>query len=123
RGWTFIRSAGSLILAISILVWAAAYYPLREEVVRELTERKSALVHELEGDVAAGPRNALAVSPTRRDELLDQLQATQNTMQARWLADSYLGRAGQVIEPAVRPLGWDWRIGCAAIASFPAREV
>ena len=36
---------------------------------------------------------------------------------------SFLGRAGQWIEPAVRPLGWDWRIGCAAIASFPAREV
>jgi len=36
---------------------------------------------------------------------------------------SFLGRAGKMIEPAVRPLGWDWRIGCAAIASFPAREV
>ena len=36
---------------------------------------------------------------------------------------SYLGRVGQWIEPAVRPLGWDWRIGAAAIASFPAREV
>ena len=32
-------------------------------------------------------------------------------------------RAGKLIEPAVKPLGWDWRIGCAAIASFPAREV
>jgi len=34
-----------------------------------------------------------------------------------------LGRAGQAIEPAVAPLGWDWRIGVAALASFPAREV
>ena len=30
---------------------------------------------------------------------------------------------GRWVEPAVRPLGWDWRLGCAAIASFPAREV
>jgi ferrous iron transport protein B len=37
--------------------------------------------------------------------------------------ESYLGRAGRLIEPIVRPLGWDWRIGAAAIASFPAREV
>ena len=36
---------------------------------------------------------------------------------------SFLGRAGRFVEPVVRPLGWDWRIGCAAIASFPAREV
>ena len=34
-----------------------------------------------------------------------------------------LGRLGRAIEPAVRPLGWDWRIGMAALASFPAREV
>jgi ferrous iron transport protein B len=39
------------------------------------------------------------------------------------LAGSYIGQAGHFIEPAVRPLGWDWRIGVAAIASFPAREV
>ena len=36
---------------------------------------------------------------------------------------SILGHMGRWIEPAVRPLGWDWRVGCAAIASFPAREV
>jgi ferrous iron transport protein B len=36
---------------------------------------------------------------------------------------SVLAQMGRTIEPAVRPLGWDWRIGCAAIASFPAREV
>ena len=36
---------------------------------------------------------------------------------------SIMGHMGRAIEPAVRPLGWDWRLGCAAIASFPAREV
>jgi ferrous iron transport protein B len=36
---------------------------------------------------------------------------------------SILGRLGRLVEPVVRPLGWDWRLGCAAIASFPAREV
>ena len=42
---------------------------------------------------------------------------------ARQLAESFIGRAGRFIEPAVEPLGWDWRIGVAAISSFPAREV
>src|SRR6185312_8113567 len=42
---------------------------------------------------------------------------------AEWKRQSLLGRAGQAIEPVVRPLGWDWRIGVAALASFPAREV
>ena len=39
------------------------------------------------------------------------------------IEQSLLGRAGHAIEPIVRPLGWDWKIGVGALASFPAREV
>ena len=44
-------------------------------------------------------------------------------MKAEYLRASALGTMGRGVEPLVRPLGWDWRIGCAVIASFPAREV
>ncbi len=44
-------------------------------------------------------------------------------LMAAWKRNSYLGRIGKALEPAVAPLGWDWRIGMAALASFPAREV
>jgi ferrous iron transport protein B len=44
-------------------------------------------------------------------------------MYSDWRGQSYLGRLGKVLEPVVEPLGWDWRIGMAALASFPAREV
>jgi ferrous iron transport protein B len=59
--------------------------------------------------------------PQRIAALEDQDQI--NELQAEWKRDSYLGQAGRWLEPAVRPLGWDWRIGVAALASFPAREV
>jgi ferrous iron transport protein B len=51
------------------------------------------------------------------------LAALDNEAAGEYLRQSYLGRVGRTIEPVVRPLGWDWRIGCAVIASFPAREV
>jgi ferrous iron transport protein B len=51
------------------------------------------------------------------------LAAVENEIAGQYLENSYLGRMGKWIEPVVKPLGWDWRIGCAAIASFPAREV
>src|SRR6185295_20016432 len=51
------------------------------------------------------------------------LASIENQIAGQHLANSFLGRAGKWIEPVVKPLGWDWRIGCAAIASFPAREV
>ncbi len=53
-----------------------------------------------------------------KTEIEGQADAT-----GEWQRQSVLGRMGQAIEPAVRPLGWDWRIGMAALASFPAREV
>src|SRR5262249_56213013 len=52
-----------------------------------------------------------------------ELADVENQIAAQYLASSFLGSMGKSIEWAVRPLGWDWRIGCAAIASFPAREV
>jgi ferrous iron transport protein B len=57
-----------------------------------------------------------------------KLEASNHPEQARelesqWRRDSWLGRTGRAIEPAVRPLGWDWRVGMAVLASFPAREV
>ena len=52
-----------------------------------------------------------------------QLAETDQAEAGALLRHSMLGRMGHWIEPVVRPLGWDWRIGMAVIASFPAREV
>ncbi len=46
-----------------------------------------------------------------------------NLLNSQQLETSLLGRAGHWVEPVVRPLGWDWRIGVGVVASFPAREV
>jgi ferrous iron transport protein B len=56
-------------------------------------------------------------------EKLKPVDEAVNKIKGEWKANSLLGRLGHVIEPVVEPLGWDWRIGTAALASFPAREV
>jgi ferrous iron transport protein B len=115
RGWAFIYRAGTLILAVSILVWAASYYPHNSaEVATQLEPRAEALTATLE---------SLSDESTQRTAVEDELLEVEHSIAAAYQRDSYLGRLGHAIEPAVRPLGWDWRIGCAAIASFPAREV
>jgi ferrous iron transport protein B len=48
---------------------------------------------------------------------------TSNQAAAVQLEQSWLGRAGKFVEPAFKPLGWDWRVSSAVIAGFPAREV
>jgi ferrous iron transport protein B len=56
-------------------------------------------------------------------EKVDAADDEINKLKGEWKGQSFLGRLGHSIEPAVEPLGWDWRIGTAALASFPAREV
>jgi ferrous iron transport protein B len=56
-------------------------------------------------------------------ESAEEEQKKLDELNGEWKAQSWLGRMGKAIEPVVRPLGWDWRIGMAALASFPAREV
>jgi ferrous iron transport protein B len=115
RGWEFIKRAGTLILAVSIVIWAMLYYPHDAATVEApFAARRAAVEARLANAPADGPERA---------ELEEELAAVDNEIAGAYQRQSILGRMGHWIEPVVKPLGWDWRIGCAAIASFPAREV
>lgn len=115
RGWAFLKNAGTLILAVSIVVWAALYYP------HDSASIEAPYVAQRE---AAEERLAATTEGTpEHDAAAEQLAEVEQHVAGAYQRQSYLGRAGHFIEPVVRPLGWDWRIGSAAIASFPAREV
>jgi len=113
RGWAFIQRAGTVIFTVSVLIWAANYYPRDEAGV--------------EGPFAAErERLATVVEEGSADEKAtaeERLTEIDHEIASLYQQQSYLGQAGKWIEPVVKPLGWDWRIGAAAIASFPAREV
>jgi ferrous iron transport protein B len=121
RGWAFVRRAGTLIVAVAIVVWAMLYYPHNPDRVEEaLDAQHAALVAEL---------HRSDLTPEAREELEEQIAAYGDDEGRERLAmgeaqrQSWLGRMGRGVEPAVKPLGWDWRIASAVIASFPAREV
>ncbi len=96
----FVIEAGRIIMAISIVLWAlASYGPPGRMQSAEDEARKMAEIEAL--DEAA----------------IDDLVAAQR-MEA-----SFAGHLGKVIEPAIQPLGFDWKIGIALITSFAAREV
>ncbi|MDA7950198.1 MAG: ferrous iron transport protein B, partial [Pirellulaceae bacterium] len=114
-GASFVKDAGTIIVAATILVWAAAYFPRNVESLPDgLLDREAALTASLENVTEGSPE---------AETLEEELVAVSNQIDAHFLQTSYLGRTGKAIEPLVEPLGWDWRIGSAAIASFPAREV
>ena len=97
---TFVLEAGKVILAISIILWVLASY----------------------GPGDAFDNAELHVSQQINAEHLDP-ESFETALAAYKLEHSYAGTLGKWIEPAIRPLGYDWKIGIALITSFAAREV
>jgi ferrous iron transport protein B len=114
RGWAFVRRAGTFILASMVVVWALLYFPRSDDHGQRYDQRVASLKEMIKAE-----REEEKPASDKIDVLEQQLAQTQG----EWKRQSYLGRLGKQLEPAFRPLGWDWRIGTAALASFPAREV
>jgi ferrous iron transport protein B len=102
-----------VILGINILLWFLATYPHSAAMENEFGARRAAIrVAETgirTGDKAAIPEGRLA--------------ALNNDEAGARLRQSFAGRLGRLIEPAIRPLGFDWKMGIGIITSFAAREV
>jgi ferrous iron transport protein B len=111
RAWIFVKQAGTIILAISLVLWALAYYPKSSPPAAAVTMTEQAAQMEKSGDT-----NQIAQAAELRD------QAGRLTAQHS-LQNSFAGRVGHVIEPVIAPLGYDWQIGIGIISSFAAREV
>ncbi len=102
RCFLFLRRAGTVILAVSIVLWFLASYP-------KSAPREKALAGELAKAQAAGETV--------------RASAIESKIAGERLANSFAGRAGRFLEPAIEPLGFDWKIGIGLITSFAAREV
>lgn len=94
----FVTEAGKVIIAISIILWVLASYGPGDSM--EQAEQQ-----------------VIKENPTLSQEELG------NAIASAQLETSYAGRFGHFIEPAIRPLGYDWKIGIALLTSFAAREV
>ncbi|MBC7565947.1 MAG: ferrous iron transport protein B [Pedobacter sp.] len=97
---TFVFEAGKVIIAISIILWVLASFGPSNKF--EAIDRKYAAI-ELQKD-------SVQITTLERDKSAEKLE------------NSYAGILGHFIEPGIRPLGYDWKIGIALITSFAARE-
>ena len=96
----FVFDAGKVIMVISLILWALSFYGPKEKM----------------NSVASRYDQLIRQNPSQEQQLTKQ----KNT---ELLQNSYAGLLGSSIEPVIRPLGYDWKIGIALITSFAAREV
>ena len=98
--WSFIWEAGKVIFVISIILWFLASFGPGDKM--DLAQ-KEAMAYAIDNDYT--------------------VEQTQNIIAAKKIESSYAGHMGKFIEPVIRPLGFDWKMGIALITSFAAREV
>jgi len=108
RGWLYIKKAGTIILSISILLWAISTFPMLPANQAEVFE-----------DARISVENSGAEGSVLEEQLAEvDYQEAQAA-----LKHSIAGRIGHTMEPLIKPMGFDWRIGTALIGSFAAKEV
>jgi ferrous iron transport protein B len=96
RAWIYLRKAGTVILAVSIVLWAMSTYPKKD-------------VYEVDAQLAQG------VEMTAEE--IEQARGGED------LRHSIAGRLGIAIEPLIEPMGFDWKLGTSMIGAFAAKEV
>jgi ferrous iron transport protein B len=108
RGWLFLKKAGTIILGISILLWAMTTFPgLPDESTARFEDR----------------RQTIEVGGGTQEEKAELIAAVDNEEAETALLHSVAGRVGHAMEPALKPMGFDWKIGIALIGAFAAKEV
>jgi len=117
RALMFLTTAGKIIFFFSIILWFASSFP-RAAFSPELTARRVTLEQQISGTSDTGS-DAVSNRAALRSELLD-LEGDENSFR---LEHSIMGQLGHVIEPVMRPLGFDWKLSAGLLAAFTAREV
>jgi ferrous iron transport protein B len=108
RAKIFVKQAGTIILTISLALWALSYYPKSAPPAAAVAMTQQAAQIEKSGDA----------------QKADELRASADRLTQQFsLQNSYAGKIGHTIEPVIKPLGYDWQIGIGIVSSFAAREV
>jgi ferrous iron transport protein B len=125
RGGLYLRKAGTVILGISVVMWVLTSYPKAEAAdlhvpTVAVEPADSAAADAVTCDRSTPSCDRAAGSPVNETDAAADLEALRAAADLR---ASAAGRIGRFLEPALRPLGFDWRIATALIGAFAAKEV
>jgi ferrous iron transport protein B len=120
RSYLYLRKAGTVILGISILMWFITSYPKPPHFAVDQALREGKMV--LTDGAGAASSPAKQTKKVASPAAISPAELT-NLRAAEALRYSIAGRIGRAIEPLIRPLGFDWKLGTAMIGAFAAKEV
>lgn len=104
----YLRKAGTIILFAALIIWAASNFPKSSEITERYDQLRSKVELNSELDKES------------KQEVLDGLRTKELSEQIKY---SVVGRVGQIIEPLVEPIGFDWRLGISLVTGIAAKEI
>lgn len=107
KGLQYLRKMGTIILTASVVIWALGHYPLETDYSKDYEALKMQV-------------EASAMPEGQKEEAVAAIEHEQSSEKQE---KSYIGRIGKTIEPAIEPLGFDWRIGISLVTGFAAKEI
>lgn len=107
RTVVYLQKAGTLLLAASVIFWILSNYPKKDKLDKDYS-----------GEIAKVEQSQLP-----QEEKETKIASINNEKMAELLSYTCTGRLGHAIEPAIKPMGFDWKIGTALIGAFPAKEL
>ncbi len=123
----FLTKAGTIIFCLSVILWAMTYYPrLPQATQRHIKAPFQAQLQLLQPKVTNGvlPPDHFIFDEAERKKVIDETKSLeQEAVASEQLRYSIAGRMGHVLEPVIKPLGYDWKMGIGLVGAFAAREV
>lgn len=115
----YLKKMGGVIMIASVIIWALGYFPRNNDINQKYDLLVAEKVQEFEQGSTVNPKSPEALQAA----LASELNAIEFARNSELQQKSFIGQLGHFIEPAMRPLGFDWRMSVSVLAGVAAKEV
>ncbi len=118
KGSQYLQKMGGIILVAVVIIWVLSYYPQNPAITEKYNQEKAVVENLYQQTIQQ--TNSPLIAQQQKDSVM-QIINTQH--ESEQLNNSYLAQMGKLIEPVVRPLGFDWKMGVCLTAGVAAKEI
>ncbi len=117
----YLKKMGGVILFASLIIWFLGYFPRNENIEKEYDTKIDLLKKNFATQISIAETPVVQEElSVQKDEKIAELEQEKNSLK---IENSYIGQIGKFIEPVIRPLGFEWKIGISLLSGIAAKEV
>jgi ferrous iron transport protein B len=120
KGAEYLKKMGGIILVASIIIWFLSYYPKDVEYSKNYDAQITELTQEYNASVSSNNTDELTSYQAQLQHRIDSVELIKK---GEFQSNTYIGRLGKSIEPVIKPLGFDWKMGVSLITGIAAKEI